>query len=646
MRGILLVSLLVVLSCALPPQLGASGTRPLSLSIDIGNIPERPIAPEFAFERFFQTRPLDQFQFAPDNRFVYFIRNDGQVNNIFTMDLASGSLRQVTHLAESVSGFGVDHKGQFLIIVHDVEGNENHDLYRFDLAAGDMLRLTSVGRGDTTMACGLSPDDALLYYAQTRHQRREAGLWQVEVSTGKVRQLLPGNGRTLDCDEVSADGRYLLFGELIGFDERRLGLLDLATGKTRYIIATPGINNVDGNFAEDQVYFLSALGSDRFRLWRYRIGDVAPAPVQLPFDNDLESLSMYADGRIAVIDYRTALAGRTAVFIDGFDAPTGFGLLPESVTGAAFSDNKMGLGVVLTETASIPGRYYQVGTERPVLLYDANQSGIDNIYFAEARSLQIPSYDGLKIPVHLFIPNGTSANNPRPTIFLIHGGPQEHLDPLYDSAIQFLTNRGFIVVVPNVRGSTGFGRHYASLDDNDWGGGHIRDIVEIAAAVRTIDIIDADNLFITGMSFGGFSVMSLVTQYPDTFRAAVDFSGFTELATFVDSWPLYLQRHLFAELGFDPRSDRARNRALSPLYHVDRIRIPLQIHQGANDNRVPRVQSDWLVQRMRGMGHTVEYFVYPDEGHGFTRFENERVAYQRLVAFLRRQLMESGGEPD
>jgi dipeptidyl aminopeptidase/acylaminoacyl peptidase len=507
-----------------------------------------------------------------------------------------------------------------------------------------MQRLTSAGSGDTTMACGLSPDDALLYYAQTRDHRSEAGLWQVEVSTGKVRQLLPANGRTLDCDEVSTDGRYLLFGEVIGFDERRLGLLDLVTGKTRYIFAAPGSNNVDGNFAKDQVYFLSAYGSDRFRLWRYRIGDSAPVPVQLPFDNDLESLSMYADGRIAVIDYRTVLGRRTAVFIDGFDAPAGFGLPPEAVTGAVFSDTNTGLGVLLTETASIPGRYYHVGTERPVLLYDANQSGIDNSYFAEARSLQVPSFDGLKIPVHLFIPNGTSANNRRPAIFLVHGGPHEHLDPLYDSVIQFLANRGFIVVVPNVRGSTGFGKHYASLDDNDWGGGHIRDIVEVAAAVRTIGIIDADNLFIVGMSFGGFSVMSLITQYPGTFRAAVDFFGFTELATFVDSWPLYLQQHLFAELGFDPRSDRARNRALSPLYHVDRIRIPLQIHQGANDNRVPRVQSDWLVQRMRGMGRTVEYFVYPDEGHGFTRFENERVSYQRLVAFLRRQLMEGGGE--
>jgi len=646
MRGILLCRLVVVLSCLLPPHAGAGGIRPVSLPIDLGNIPERPIAPEFAFDRFFQTRPLDHLQFAPDNRSVYFIRNDGQVDNVFAIDLASGLLRQVTRLAESVSGFGVDHKGRFLIIVHDKGGNENYDLYRFDLGTGDMRRLTSAGRGDTTMACGLSPDDALLYYAQTRHNRSESGLWQVEVGTGRKRQLLPGNGRSLDCDEVSTDGHYLLFGELIGFDERRLGLLDLATGKTRYVVAAPGINNIDANFAGDRVYFLSALDSDRFRLWQYTIGDLAPTTVRLPFDNDLESLSMSADGRVAVIGYRTALGGRTAVFVDGFDAPADFGLPAGTVTGAAFSDNNPGLGVVCAETASQPGRYYQVGNEGPVLLYDANQSGIDPVYFAEARSLQVPSFDGLEIPVHLFIPNGTSAENPRPAVFYIHGGPQDHLDPVYDSVIQFLANRGFIVVVPNVRGSTGFGKYYASLDDNDWGGGHIRDIIEVAAAVRSMKFVDADNLFIVGMSFGGFSVMSLITQYPDTFRAAVDFFGFTELATFVDSWPRFLQHHLFAELGFDPRRDRARNRALSPLYHVDRIRIPLQIHQGTNDSRVPRLQSDRLVQRMREMGHTVEYYVYPGEGHGFTRSGNERASYQRLVAFLRRQLMAGGGKPD
>jgi dipeptidyl aminopeptidase/acylaminoacyl peptidase len=629
---------------ALVAQTGATVTRPAALSIDLGDIPARPVSPEFAFDRFFQTRPLAQFAFSADNRSIYFLRSDGRVDNVFSMDLNGRSVRQLTHFSESVSGFLVDHQGRFLIIVKDKEGNENYDLYRFDLHSAELLRLTAAGAGDTTMVCGLSPDDRLLYYAQTRDQRREAGLWQIEISTGKLRQLLPGRGRTLDCDAVSNDGRYLLFGELIGFDERHLGLLDLATGRIQTIVTAPGINNVDGSFAGDQVYFLSALHSDRFRLWRYRLGDSAPALVRLPFDNDLESLSTYADGRVAVVAYRSAFAGRTAVFVDGFDAPAHFGLPPETIAGAAFSDSDAGLGMVFTETASMPSRYYRVGSGKPLLLYDANQSGIDSGYLSEVRSLLVPSFDAVQIPVHFFIPNGTSAAAPRPALFLIHGGPDEHLDPLYSSAIQYLANRGFVVVAPNVRGSTGFGRQYAALDNGDWGGDHIRDIVELAAAARTLDFIDEDHLFIAGMSFGGFSVMSLLTQYPGTFRAAVDFFGFTELASFVDSWPRYLQRHLSIELGFDPRIDRTRNRALSPLYHVERIRIPLQIHQGANDSRVPRSQSDWLVQRLRSLGRTVEYFVYDDEGHGFNRFENERLAWQRLVDFLQRHSRSNQGK--
>ena len=283
-------------------------------------------------------------------------------------------------------------------------------------------------------------------------------------------------------------------------------------------------------------------------------------------------------------------------------------------------------------------RYYRIDRRPPELIYDSNESGIDNAHFAEARSLRVPSFDGLKIPVHLFIPNGTSAAHPRPAIIVIHGGPESHVDPMYLPKFQFLANRGFIVVVPNVRGSTGYGKRYALLDNGDWGGAHIRDTVEVAEFVRALEFVDGDNLFVAGASFGGFSVMSLITQYPDVFRAAANYFGFTELATFVDSWPPYEQKRLYADLGFDPRIDRARNRAHSPFYHVHRIRIPLQVHQGANDPRVPRAQSDRLVERMRELGRTVEYSVYPDEGHGFTRLGNERASFERMVAFFKRHM--------
>jgi dipeptidyl aminopeptidase/acylaminoacyl peptidase len=637
---ILLVVTVAATSLAHPDS-GASGT----LSVDLGDISQRRPPPEFPFERFAQMRELAQLQFSADNRSVYFVDNDGRVNNVFELELASRSTRQVTHFDEPVAAFMVDHGGRFLIIVKDVQGNENNDLYRFDLHSGEVLRLTDAGRGDTSMLCGISPDDKLVYYAQTREHRREAAIWEIDSDGGVARQRLPGDGRTFECDEVSPDGRYLLYAELIGFDTRHLGLLDLATGETRTISAAPGINNLDGSFAGNQVYFRSALGADGFRLWRYRIGDDQPTPVSLPFRNDLESLSMYAEGRVAVIRYRDELSGRSAIFVDGFGTPASFGLPPQSISGAVFSHNDPHTGIVFTETATTPRRYYHVGDGEPALLYDANRSGIRSDQLAEVRSLLIPSFDGLEIPVHLFIPNGTSKQHPRPVIFLIHGGPEDHVDPLYLSNVQFLANRGFIVVVPNVRGSTGFGRHYAALDDGDWGGAHVRDIVAVADAVRTLDFVDNGNLFLAGASFGGFSVMSLITQYPDTFRAAVDFFGFTELATFVNSWPLYLQRHQASALGFDPRIDRQRNRASSPIYHVDRIRIPLQIHQGANDSRVPREQSDWLVQRLRQLGRDVEYFVYADEGHGFTRLANERAAYQRLVAFCRRNLTQEARFP-
>lgn len=604
--------------------------------LDLGDIPRRPPAPEFSFDRFYQTQPLGQLAFSPDGKRLYFTRSDGRVDNVFVMDPATRRVRQLSRFDESVAAFAVARSGGFLVLVMDVGGNENFDLYRFDPASGRRTRLTDAGHGDTTLLCGLSPDDRTIYYAQTQGHRREAGLWSLDLASGRTHELIAARGRTLDCDAVSDDGRYLLYGELIGFDERHLGLLDLDSGETRIIDATPGVNNVDGNFAGAQVYFRSARDANRFRLWRYDIARGTARPVTLPFDNDLASLEMFAGGRVAVIGYRSALAGRTAIFVDDFSEPRDYGFPANDIVGAVFSREDPALGILFVERADMPRRYYLVGRGPARLVYDSNRSGIDPADFAEARSTLIPSFDGLPVPTHFFIPNGTSARRRRAAVLLIHGGPDDLIDPLYLSNVQFLANRGFIVVAPNVRGSAGFGKAFAALDDGDWGGGHVRDIVSVAEAVRRLDFVDGEHLFVIGTSFGGFSVMSLLVQYPCVFRAAVDFFGFTELASFVDSWPFYLQRHIVEQIGFDPRIDRLRNRALSPIYHVDRIAIPLQIHQGANDARVPRQQSDWLVARLRQSGRPVEYYVYPQEGHGFTRFEDERLAWQRVVTFLRR----------
>lgn len=245
------------------------------------------------------------------------------------------------------------------------------------------------------------------------------------------------------------------------------------------------------------------------------------------------------------------------------------------------------------------------------------------------------SFDGLKVPAHFFIPHGTSSQNKRPVIFWIHGGPEDHVDPEYSPRLQYMLSQGFIIVAPNVRGSTGFGKSYQYKDNGDWGGGHIKDIVAVAEYTRSLEFVDAKNLFIIGGSFGGFSVMSLITQYPEVFRAAVDIFGLIELASFMESWTPLQQNYWLSELGADPRKNEEFNRRVSPLYHLENIKIPLQVHQGANDIRVEKSQSDKLVARMKELGKPVEYHVYPDEGHGFTKFNNAQACYERSLNFFK-----------
>ncbi|MEA2094438.1 MAG: alpha/beta fold hydrolase [Pseudomonadota bacterium] len=606
--------------------------------INLGDIPSRPVAPQYPFERFLQIRDISGLEFSADNHTLYFLRNDGRVDNVFAIDLADRNLRQVTTYGEPVHALLVGRKGRYLITARDTGGNERYDLYRFDLKTGATLQLTESGVGDMSFPCDLSPDGAVLYYGTSRNARSESDLWRLDLLTRKKQLILPANGRLLECGQASPDGRLLLFREFVDNNEQHLGLLDLSTGKTRYILRVPGVNNVDAGFSEGRVYFLNAMGADSFHLWQYQRGSPLPTLAEPPVPHPIESLSLQAAGRVAVVKYRAALTTRTAILVDHFGKLSTFGLPEEEITGAVFSRSDPKIGVIVTANATMPPRYFLSGTAGPELLYDANQSGINTRYLAKARSLRVPSFDGLKVPVHLFIPNGTSAESPRPAIFWIHGGPEAHIDPVFNSRIQFLANRGFIVVTPNVRGSTGSGKRYASLDDGDWGGGHIRDIAEVAGFVRQLDFVEGDNLFILGESFGGFSVLSLITRYPEVFRAAVDISGMSELATFVDSWPPYVDNYVLQELGFDPRRDATRNRTISPLYHVERIRLPLQIHQGLNDRRVPKAQSDQMVGRMRSLGLKVEYHVYEDDGHGFSRIPNEQAAFNRIIDFLDRHI--------
>lgn len=594
-------------------------------------------AKKFPFEEFYKTAALSSFKFSPDNKSIYFRKTDGKVQNIFRYTIANGKTIQVTKFPEQVSAFLVDPKGKSLFLMKDVGGSELYDVFLFDLRGGKEKNLSNNPKDERSFICDVTNDGSKLYFSQSRNKRAEMDIKVVDLKTFKVSEVLRAKNQTLSCEGLSHDDDKLAFSEFVDNNEIHVGVLDLKTGEKTIVNAEPGIKNEAAGFdTNDNMFYTSTKGSDKSQLWKYDIKTRASTKVNWGQDNNITGASVLAQGTASAIAYRDEFETKFAVFNGPFETPMTFPSVEGQIRSANFSKTNKNIGVITISPGSSPEQYFLLNQGKLTKIFDSNQSSITQQEFARPASTFVKSFDGTLIPTHFFIPPGTQENSKLPVIFWIHGGPEDHVDPEYSSVMQFLANQGFMIVAPNVRGSTGFGKKYQFMDNGDWGGGHIKDIVTIADYVKRLSFVDSNRVYLLGGSFGGFSVMSLITQYPTVFRAAVDIFGPIEMKSFVESWPPSVVPYWLSELGKDPRTDEAFNKAVSPIYHIQNIKIPLQVHQGENDIRVPKAQSDLLVEKMKAMGKPVEYHVYAGEGHGFTKFDNSKSCFTRIVDFFSR----------
>jgi dipeptidyl aminopeptidase/acylaminoacyl peptidase len=224
-----------------------------------------------------------------------------------------------------------------------------------------------------------------------------------------------------------------------------------------------------------------------------------------------------------------------------------------------------------------------------------------------------------------------------PLVLYVHGGPTARDEWVYDPVVQLLANRGYAVLQVNFRGSVGFGNAFQRAGDGQIGVGAMQNDLTDAVrwAVRE-GIADAGKIGIAGASFGGYATLAGLAFTPELYACGASVCGPANIKTLLQSIPAYLGplKSLFGRIFGDAEGDDVYNRRVSPLFHVERIRAPLFVAQGANDPRCPMAESDRLVQAMRDRGLPVLYAVYPDEGHGFKRPENRMDYYGRLEEFL------------
>jgi dipeptidyl aminopeptidase/acylaminoacyl peptidase len=595
------------------------------------------------FEQFFAYRRLAPFSaFMPDGESVLYASNLSGQFNLWRVAVDGGLPEQLTAFTDNtVRSVAVRDDGEILFSA-DRDGDEFHQLYRIRSGGGWPEQLTDLPQVQHLLDdAAWSPDGKVFAYSANARTPTDSEVWVRPAEGGEARAIF-GEGKFAAPAGFSPDGTKLLTLDFRANDDQSVFLVDLASGDVEEL--TPhdtATKNVPGPWAADGsgFYLLSDGGREFVGLAFHDLASGEARWIETP-EREIESLTGSADARVlAWIENDDGWARlRLRDLEAGRDLPDPQ-LPPGTVSplGAGLSVSRDGARVaVVWEQPARPAELYVVetatGEARPVT--ESRFAGLGGLRLAEPELVHYPTFDGREIPAWLYRPQ---TDAPAAFVLSIHGGPEAQEKPMYRPLYQYLASRGVGVLAPNIRGSTGYGKSYQRLIYHDWGGGDLEDMRGAAEWLRAQPFVDPNRVGVYGGSYGGFAVLSCVTRLPEYWAAAVDIFGPSNLVTFCRAVPPTWRRLVAAWVG-DPDTEEEFLRERSPIAYVDDVRAPLLVIQGANDPRVVKAESDQMVERLRDLGRTVEYEVFGDEGHGFTRFANELRAYRLAGEWLTARL--------
>lgn len=562
-------------------------------------------------------------------------------------ELVSGDLIGLTSLAEPVASAHYVPGSRRAVLAIDEGGNERHQLYVIDLddaavatvAGFDRLRALTCDSRFGHQFAGISPDGRTLAFVSDRANGVDFDLWLCDLESGEHRLLHAGGSWYMPASGFSPGGRFV---SVLRPGPRPLDvdlvLVDVRTGEAHIPLEHPGEAALVGApawLSESVFYCASNIGREFSAIVRQDLvtGETTPVPgTGERFDAQVVS----AGGDIVVIENRDGSStmwrhdARTGE--RGGDIP-----LPEpGVTHAWFLEPPIAnadgsqLHFTLT-TPRLAGDVYchdlrAGGTRR--LTHSPAELAPEALVSPELG--EVESFDGERIPLFIYRPRTAG---PRPAVVVkVHGGPESQAIRLFDPEIQALVIAGYAVVVPNVRGSTGYGKRYASLDDTTRRLDSVRDLRSVHGALGPLGF-DPERVVLWGGSYGGYMTLAGLAFQPELWAAGVDIVGISNLVTFLENTSEYRRAHRELEYG-SLTHDRDFLTEASPLTCVNAIRAPLFVIHGRNDPRVPLGEAQQLVASLRRRGVRHELCIYDDEGHGLARLSNQLDAYPRAIRFL------------
>ncbi len=608
----------------------------------------------YPFESYLNVRSAHSPSFSHDGQRLAFLTNISGVDEVWSVPVDVHAPlpawpEQLTFRGERAGGAKYAPAAEKLLVSGDIGANERHQFYLLTNSGTPLSTLTT--QPEVIHQFGdWSPDGTLITFASNARDPRYFDIYEQEVPYGKPKLLFQSDDTNYAL-RYSPDGHALLFTRAESNLRNTLFLLDRITGEVRRL--TPEIS--EGHALHEAAAWSADrrglyLLSDRDRQF-LSLAWLDLATTELTYLEektwDTEALAVTGDGtRLALVtnedgysrlelwdvsqgwEQRRALPGPT---------------LPACIlTELTWAPDGSRLAFTLDTANDAPDIWVWDVAEQ--ILWRATRSalgGIPREQFVMPGLVHYPTFDGRQIPAFLFLPQSEQPGG-LPAVLYVHGGPESQLRPGFNPILQYLVGSGYVVLAPNVRGSTGYGAEYQSLDDVRLRMDSVADLKYAAEWLKTSGIAHPQKIAIMGRSYGGFMVLAAVTTYPDLWAAAVDIVGIANFVSFLENTGPWRRKLREAEYG-SLEHDREFLEQISPIHKVDRITAPMFVAHGANDPRVPVGEAEQMVAALKARGVPVEYIRFEDEGHQFTKRSNQLIAYPAIGRFLDRYV--AGARP-
>lgn len=601
----------------------------------------RPIPLEVLFGNPEKTSP----QISPDGTKLSYLAPLNGVLNVWVRTLGTDDDRPVTHdTGRGIQSYFWMHDGRHLLYVQDVNGNENWCLYSVELDGGKIRNYTPFKNVQARIVAGDKHIPDKLLIGMNKEDPKFHDAYLLDLNTGALTMTAKNTG---DISGWVPNNRLEILGAVRTRPDGGMDILVRENEKAPWkkLIGwglEDGMDNGPMGFSRDgsTLYIRDSKDSDTSRLKKITIKtgvmEVLGRDPEVDLGGVLFDPETYEPQLVSFLKDRVEYKILDRYIKEDMNILSGIQAGDLAIINRDDAD-RIWLVQFTSDTSSTAYYSYDRRSKKAVFLFKSRPV-LDTYTMAPMEPIRFVSRDGLTIRGYITYPPGQERSK-LPLVLNVHGGPWSRETWSYNAQAQWLANRGYICLQINFRGSTGYGKKFVNAADKEWGGAMLHDMEDAVQWAVKEGIADPKRVAIFGGSYGGYAALA-GAAFSDLFSCGVDVVGPSNLISFLETIPPYwnVYRIEFYKRVGNPETERDFLRSRSPLFHVDRIKIPLLIAQGANDPRVNKAESEQIVKALEKNGIAHEYLFFPDEGHGFVKPANRLKFYTACEQFLAKQL--------